>query len=202
MVSEAVRKATEINYKNGIFTDEQQHSYAISGLCFNNTRMYLKINGFFFKVTEAEIINGMFKAENVEDKCLVLFRDLVDLDDSSDKHSKNLDRYIETNQESNELLNMLRENLKNSIPKRNIISIPVEWSAFNNDNVELRAYLDVFSQTIIDSIEKLIKKNIQELNSTNNNEELVDSEIMHHAYFCNKKLQDFVERSEYTNKVI
>jgi hypothetical protein len=63
----------------------------------------------------------------------------------------------------------------------------------------MKAYLNTFKEAFINVVEKLISKNF---NISISNEINLDSEVLHHAYFCNRKLDDFVPRLEYSEKVV
>jgi hypothetical protein len=86
--------------------------------------LFLSSLRLFYKVTETEIINGLFNFDDKENKCVSFFRDIIDID-SLDKTSSGLERYIETNPEVVNLHLRLKQRIKEALINKNIVSIPV-----------------------------------------------------------------------------
>ena len=81
-------------------------------------------------VTEKEIFNGIFKAENLSDKVLVFFREILDLEQISIDNSNKqiISRFLDLNgdqidQEAIELRNEMKQKLINIMPKENVVNL-------------------------------------------------------------------------------
>ncbi|KAI3388137.1 hypothetical protein SNEBB_001197 [Seison nebaliae] len=106
--------------------------------CFDKGEIHEEqFRKFFSSITEDEVNEGLFKWENWEKSCIIIYRDILEEEIENEKMKK---KFFEKEEESREKLNELKEKkIRSFVGDENIKRLKINFSdLINNGEVEAR----------------------------------------------------------------
>ncbi|CAF1394225.1 unnamed protein product, partial [Didymodactylos carnosus] len=148
---------------------------------------------FFISVTEQEIHRALENNHDQTNRMLCFIREITDLNEI-----KNKNKFAETEDEPNRLLDKLKAQIYTQLDSQNIKTYKVAWESKEDRETYMKKFLNDFETLVKNQIDYHVQHLKQKSLLLT---DLLYDEVMEHAIQCKQSVERFQERNDIMEKV-